>query len=122
MATASEEGTEKRPARGRYLAEYVCVTEDDPAVQPQQELDAKEGKEWHLVGVSGGLKEGRSSYFGTPLGQASAGALSSCPRRLHRKPYSWQPGKRQQENGRRPTSGDRFLCPVLPVMALVTDL
>jgi hypothetical protein len=63
MATASEEGTEKRPARGRYLAEYVCVTEDDPAVQPQQELDAKEGKEWHLVGVSGGLKEGEVVLF-----------------------------------------------------------
>ena len=60
---AGEEGTEKRPARGRYLAEYVRVTEADPAVQPQQELDAKEGKEWHLVGVSGGLKEGEVVLF-----------------------------------------------------------
>ena len=30
MATACEEGTEKRPARGRYLAEYVRVTEGRP--------------------------------------------------------------------------------------------
>jgi hypothetical protein len=63
MAMAGEEGTEKRPAQGRYLAEYVRVTGDDPAVQLQQELDAKEGKEWHLVGVSGGLKEGEVVLF-----------------------------------------------------------
>jgi hypothetical protein len=60
---AGEEGTEKRPARGRYLAEYLHVTEDDPAVQPQQELDAQEGKEWQFVGVSGGLKEGEVVLF-----------------------------------------------------------
>jgi hypothetical protein len=63
MAMAGEERAEKRPARSRYLAKYVRVTRDDPAVHPQQELDAKEGKEWHLVGVSGGLEEGEVVLF-----------------------------------------------------------
>lgn len=49
--------------QGRYKAEYVWVTGDNPEAQLQDVLDAKEGKEWHLVGVAGGLKEGGVILF-----------------------------------------------------------
>ncbi len=48
-------GGEVQP-HGRYYAEYVWVTGDNPEVQLQEVLDAKEGMEWHLVGVAGGLQ------------------------------------------------------------------
>lgn len=56
--------TEKtREKQGRYKAEYLRVTGDNPEAQLQEVLDAKEGKEWHLVGVVGGLKEGGVVLF-----------------------------------------------------------
>jgi hypothetical protein len=36
-------------SRGRYYAEYVGVTSENPEAQLQEVLNAKEGKEWHLV-------------------------------------------------------------------------
>ncbi len=48
---------------GRYYAEYVWVTGDTPEVQLQEVLDTKEGKEWHLVGVAGGLQGGGVVLF-----------------------------------------------------------
>jgi hypothetical protein len=51
------------PAAGRYYAEYVWVTGDKPEVQLQEVLDAKEGREWHLVGVAGGLQGGGVVLF-----------------------------------------------------------
>ena len=53
---------EGRP-RGRYYAEYVRVTSENPEAQLQDVLDAKEGKEWHLVGVAGGLQGGGVVLF-----------------------------------------------------------
>ncbi|HEV2093188.1 MAG TPA: hypothetical protein VGR18_08490 [Rubrobacter sp.] len=47
----------------RYKAEYVRVTGEDPEAQLQDVLDAKEGKEWQLVGVAGGLEEGGVVLF-----------------------------------------------------------
>ena len=48
---------------GRYYAEQVRVTGSNPEVQLQEVLDAKEGKEWHLVGVTGGLPGGGMILF-----------------------------------------------------------
>jgi hypothetical protein len=58
------ESTERegRP-HGRYYAEHVRVTGSNPEVQLQELLDAKEGKEWHLVGVAGGLPGGGMILF-----------------------------------------------------------
>ena len=53
---------EGRP-HGRYYAEHVRVTGSNPEVQLQEVLDAKEGKEWHLVGVAGGLEGGGMVLF-----------------------------------------------------------
>lgn len=53
---------EGRP-HGRYYAEHVQVTGSNPKVQLQEVLDAKEGKEWHLVGVAGGLQGGGMVLF-----------------------------------------------------------
>jgi hypothetical protein len=39
------------------------VTGDSPEAQLQDVLDAKEGKEWHLVGVAGGFKDGGVVLF-----------------------------------------------------------
>ena len=54
---------ETESPRGRYKAEHVWVTGDSPEAQLQEVLDAKEGKEWHLVGVAGGFKEGGVVLF-----------------------------------------------------------
>ena len=59
---SSGETIEERP-RGRYRAEYVWVTGATPEAQLQGVLDEKEGKEWHLVGAAGGLKEGGVVLF-----------------------------------------------------------
>lgn len=54
---------EGRP-RGRYHAEYVRVSEEtDPQVQLQDILASAEAKEWHLVGVAGGLPNGGMVLF-----------------------------------------------------------
>ena len=59
---ARQRSSETESARGRYKAEHVWVT-DSPEAQLQEVLDAKEGKEWHLVGVAGGFKEGGVVLF-----------------------------------------------------------
>ena len=47
------------PQHGRYYAEYVRLApEADPQRVVQEVLDAHDRKEWHLVGVSGGLPDG----------------------------------------------------------------
>jgi hypothetical protein len=48
------------------------VTSENPESQLQEVLDAKEGKEWHLVGVAGGLQGEAWSSFGTQRSLASA--------------------------------------------------
>ncbi len=53
---------EGRP-RGLYYAEYVGVTSENPEAHLQDVLNAKEGKEWHLVGVAGGLPDGGMILF-----------------------------------------------------------
>jgi hypothetical protein len=53
---------EGRP-HGRYYAEHVRVTGGNPEAQLQEVLDSKEGKEWHLVGVAGGLHGGGMVLF-----------------------------------------------------------
>ena len=54
---------EGRP-RGRYRAEYVRVSEEtDPQTQLQDILAGAEAKEWHLVGVAGGLPDGGMVLF-----------------------------------------------------------
>jgi hypothetical protein len=63
----SNESTERqgRP-HGRYYAEHVRVTGSNPERQLQDVLDAKEGMEWHLVGVANGLKgEGMVLFWDT---------------------------------------------------------
>lgn len=41
---------------GHYRVEHVRLEEDaEPQEQLQSVLDRGEGKEWHLVGVAGGL-------------------------------------------------------------------
>ena len=56
---SSERVTEKdRPSRGRYYAEHVRVSQEtEPQEQLQSILDDAEAKEWHLVGVAGGLPD-----------------------------------------------------------------
>jgi hypothetical protein len=49
---------------GRYYAEHVRLSpEREPYEQLRGVLDAAEQKEWHLVGVSGGLTEGGVILF-----------------------------------------------------------
>jgi hypothetical protein len=45
---------EGRP-HGRYFAEHVQMSGSNLKAQLQDVLDAKAGKEWHLVGVANGL-------------------------------------------------------------------
>ena len=60
----SDPTDEETPRHGRYYAEYVClIQETEPQAQLQWLLDAAEGKEWHLVGVAGGLPEGGLILF-----------------------------------------------------------
>ncbi len=60
---SGEVAGQEEQQHGRYYAEYVWVTGDNPEVQLQEVLDAKEGKEWHLVGVAGGLQGGGVVLF-----------------------------------------------------------
>ncbi len=58
---AAEEG---HPSGGRYYAEHVRLTRNaEPQEQLQGVLDAAEAKEWHLVGVAGGLPDGGMILF-----------------------------------------------------------
>lgn len=55
-------GGETRP-HGRYYAEHVRATSSEPQEKLQALLDEKDAKEWHLVGVAGGLPEGGMILF-----------------------------------------------------------
>jgi hypothetical protein len=56
-----------QPPHGRYYAELVPPSPEKGLQATVQELlDAGERKEWHLVGVAGGLPEVECSSFGTP--------------------------------------------------------
>lgn len=62
--TSSEETIERGAPRGRYRAEYVRLEQEtQPEEQLQTVLDAAERKEWHLVGVAGGLPDGGMILF-----------------------------------------------------------
>ena len=53
----------KREAHGRYYAEYIGEVSEEPRNQLQELLDEKDAKEWHLVGVVGGLPRGGIIFF-----------------------------------------------------------
>ncbi len=57
-----EAGAEESGTHGRYYAEYVRLTSGEPQ-DIQGLLDEKDGREWHLVGVAGGLPEGGVMLF-----------------------------------------------------------
>ena len=59
----TSEARQEGRSHGRYYAEYVWVTGEAPEEQLQEVLDAKEGEEWHLVGVAGGLQGGGVVLF-----------------------------------------------------------
>ncbi len=62
----SERATEevRSSGGGRYHAEHVRLSQEtEPQEQLQGVLDAAEEKEWHLVGVAGGLPEGGMILF-----------------------------------------------------------
>ena len=57
-------GEEDRATVGRYHAEHVWLSrEREPQEQLRGVLDAAEEKEWHLVGVAGGLSDGGVVLF-----------------------------------------------------------
>ncbi len=59
----NEELLESR-SHGRYFAEYVRVTyETEIQGQLHEVLETAEKKEWHLVGVAGGLPDGGMILF-----------------------------------------------------------
>jgi hypothetical protein len=58
---AGEQGADT--AHGRYYAEYVKEISGDPQSQLQGLLDEKDAREWHLVGVVGGLEGGGVILF-----------------------------------------------------------
>lgn len=58
-----EPGARERPMHGRYYVEYVQTTSDEPREQLQALLDEKDAREWHLIGVAGGLPEGGMMFF-----------------------------------------------------------
>jgi hypothetical protein len=59
----SDPSTKEREAHGRYYAEYVGEVSDEPRGHLQALLDEKDGREWHLVGVVGGLPKGSIVLF-----------------------------------------------------------
>jgi hypothetical protein len=63
MVSSERAAGEARP-RGRYYAQHVSVSQEvDIQPQLQDVLDAAEAKEWHLVGVAGGLPDGGIVLF-----------------------------------------------------------
>ncbi len=60
-----EQGASKEDQpQGRYHAEYVRVSEEtDPQEQLRGILASAEAREWHLVGVAGGLRDGGMILF-----------------------------------------------------------
>ena len=59
----SEPSSGEHEAHGRYYAEYVDEVSDEPRDQLQVLLDEKDAREWHLVGVVGGLPKGGIIFF-----------------------------------------------------------
>ena len=60
---AREPGTGEDEGHGRYYAEYVGKISGEPQDQLQALLDEKDTREWHLVGVAGGLEGGGMILF-----------------------------------------------------------
>jgi len=62
---AEVSGGGQPPLHGRYYAELVPPSSPERGLQAavQELLDAGERKEWHLVGVAGGLPEGGVMLF-----------------------------------------------------------
>ena len=60
---AREPGTGAIEAHGRYYAEYVRELSEEPQGKLQALLDEKDAREWHLVGVAGGLEGGAMILF-----------------------------------------------------------
>jgi hypothetical protein len=60
---AREPGTGEGGAHGRYYAEYIGEISNEPQGQLQALLDEKDAREWHLVGVAGGLPGGGMIFF-----------------------------------------------------------
>jgi hypothetical protein len=60
---ARESGVGESERHGRYYAEYVREVSDQPQGQLQTLLDEKDAREWHLVGVVGGLPGGGIVFF-----------------------------------------------------------
>lgn len=68
---SAEVSGEGQPPHGRYYAELVPPSPESGLQATVQELlDTGERKEWHLVGVAGGLPEGGVILFGTRRIQA----------------------------------------------------
>ena len=60
----SERVTNEGGPPSRYYAEYVRLSQEtDLQKQLQGVLNAAEAKEWHLVGVAGGLPDGGMILF-----------------------------------------------------------
>ena len=60
---ARDSSTREHQMHGRYYAEYVRTTSDEPREQLQALLDEKDAREWHLIGVAGGLPKGGMMFF-----------------------------------------------------------
>ncbi len=60
---AREPNTGAVESHGRYYAEYVRELSEEPQGQLQALLDEKDAREWHLVGVAGGLEGGAMILF-----------------------------------------------------------
>jgi hypothetical protein len=61
---SSERAVSQERTRGRYYAEHVRISQEiELQQQLQGVLDAAEEKEWHLVGVAGGLPDGGIVLF-----------------------------------------------------------
>jgi hypothetical protein len=60
---AREPGTGETEGHARYYAEYVKEISVEPQGQLQTLLDEKDAREWHLVGVAGGLEGGAMILF-----------------------------------------------------------
>lgn len=61
---SNERAPEETRPRGRYHTEYVSVS-NHAALQEELRdiLDVAEAREWHLVGVAGGLPDGGMVLF-----------------------------------------------------------
>lgn len=58
----NETAGEEVRQHGRYYAEHVRLASGDPR-EVQALLDEKDGREWNLVGVAGGLPSGGAVLF-----------------------------------------------------------